>query len=78
MAIQFRASTMVGGAFERLVRSTKCCLKKVIGRAHLSLDELTTMLAEIEVVLNSRPLAYVSADDEKKTANYPIPPDCWA
>ena len=55
-----------GGAFERLVRSTKRCLKKVIGRAHLSLDELTTMLAEIEAVLNSRPLAYVSADDEEE------------
>ena len=49
-----------GGAFERMVRSTKRCLKKLIGRAHISLDELTTALAEIEAVLNSRPLSYVS------------------
>ena len=30
-----------GGAFERMVRSTKHCLKKSIGRAHFSRDELT-------------------------------------
>ena len=45
-----------------MVRSTKRCLKKLIGRAHFSL-ELTTALAEIEAVLNSRPLSYVSGDD---------------
>lgn len=52
-----------GGAFERMVRSTKRCLKKLIGRSHISLDELTTALAEIEAVLNSRPLSYVSSED---------------
>ena len=52
-----------GGAFERMVRSTKRCLRKLIGRAHFSLDELTTALAEIEAVFNSRPLSYVSGDD---------------
>ena len=52
-----------GGAFEIMVSSTKRCLKKLIGRAHLSLDELATALAEIEAVLNSRPLSYVSGDD---------------
>ena len=52
-----------GGAFERMVRSTKRCLKKLIGRAHFSYDEFNTALAEIEAVLNSRPLAYVCGDD---------------
>ena len=52
-----------GGAFERLVRSTKRCLRKQIGRAGFSLDEMITALAEIEAVINSRPLSYVSADD---------------
>ena len=44
-------------------RCTKHCLKKLIGRAHFSLDELTTALVEIEAVLNSQPLSYVSSDD---------------
>ena len=52
-----------GGAFERLVRSTKYCLRKLVGRAQISFDELVTTLAEIESVINSRPLTYVSAGD---------------
>jgi len=52
-----------GGAFERMVKSTKRCLRKLIGRAHFSHEELTTALAEIEAVLNSRPLSYVSTED---------------
>ena len=52
-----------GGVFERLVRSTKRCLRKVLGQAKFSHDELYTALVEVEMVLNSRPLTYVSADD---------------
>ena len=36
-----------GGIFERMVRSTKRCLKKMIGRTKLSYDELLTILAEV-------------------------------
>lgn len=52
-----------GGIFERLVRSTKRCLRKVLGQAKFTHDELLTALAETEMVINSRPLTYVSADD---------------
>ena len=52
-----------GGIFERMVRSTKQCLKKTIGRARLTYDELLTSLIEVEMVINSRPLTYVSPDD---------------
>lgn len=34
-----------------------------MGQAKFSHDELLTALAEIEMVLNSRPLTYISADD---------------
>ena len=46
-----------------MVKSTKRCLRKVIGRAHFSHDELLTAVTEIEAVINSRPLSYVSAND---------------
>ena len=52
-----------GGIFERMVKSVKRCLKKSVGRASLTYDELSTLVTEIEAVLNSRPLTYVSMDD---------------
>lgn len=51
-----------GGFWERLVRSVKTCLKRVLGKASLNFEELTTILAEVEAVLNSRPLSYVNSD----------------
>ena len=47
-----------GGVFEHLVRSTKRCLRKMVGRAKLSLDELNTALVKVEAVVNLRPLPY--------------------
>ena len=52
-----------GGAFERMIKSTKRCLRKMVGRANLSHDELLTTVVEIEAVINSRPLSYISAAD---------------
>ena len=51
-----------GGFFERLVGIVKRCLRKVLGNAKLNLDELSTVILEIECTLNSRPLTY--QDDE--------------
>ena len=51
-----------GGFYERLVSMIKRCLRKAVGRKHFSLEQLITLLAEIEVVLNSRPLTYVYKD----------------
>jgi len=61
-----------GGHYERMVRSVKRCLKKVLGNARISLDELNTVLAEVECILNSRPLSYMSdeADGEVLTPSH--------
>ena len=42
-----------------MVRSVKRCLRKVLGNSLISFDELTTILAEVECILNSHPLSYL-------------------
>ena len=52
-----------GGFYKRLIQSVKRCLRKVIGKAKLSYDELMTTLVEVEATLNSRPISYLSSKD---------------
>lgn len=62
-----------GGAWEREVRSIKTALYTVLGAQTVGEEVLATVLAEIEGVLNSKPLGYVStdvADVDPVTPNY--------
>ena len=52
-----------GGFFERMIQSVKRCVRKVIGKAILTYDELSMVLAEVEATLNSRPISYLSSED---------------
>ena len=52
-----------GGFIERMIQLLKRCLKKLIGRAKLSYEELLTSVSEVELILNSKPLTYISATD---------------
>ena len=52
-----------GGVFERMIQTAKRCLKRTVGNARLTYDELLTSVTEVEMILNSRPLSYVSSDD---------------
>ena len=61
-----------GGYWERLVRSIKSPIKKVIGRSTVSYDEMCTLLTEVEAVINARPLTYVYDDEE--SVSYPLTP----
>ena len=49
-----------------MIKSAKRCLRKAIGRSCLTYDELLTLVTEVEAVLNSRPLTYVSSEDTEE------------
>ena len=58
--------------WERLTRNVKRCLIKVVGRGTLSFMELSTLLVEIECVLNARPITYIF--DGTEGLSYPLTP----
>lgn len=53
-----------GGKWEAAVKSVKFHLRRVIGEATLTYEEFSTLLSEIEAVLNSRPLCPMTEDPE--------------
>lgn len=51
-----------GGLWESSVKSAKVHLYWVVRNAHLTFEEITTLLCEIEAILNSRPITPLSND----------------
>ena len=46
-----------------MVKSTKRCLKRTIGQAKLTYNELSTVVTEVKMIINCRPLSYVLTED---------------
>ena len=60
-----------GGYWERLMKTIKIPLKKVLGKSFMNSDELYTVLTEVEDMVNSRPIC--SVHDDPEDLNYLTP-----
>ncbi|XP_004536790.1 uncharacterized protein LOC101453778 [Ceratitis capitata] len=67
------ASPHMGGAWERMVRSIKSVLMDILPRGALREEVLRAALADVENIINMRPLTYIpldSYDSEALTPNH--------
>ena len=53
-----------GAAYERMIRTIKESLRKVIGKAHLTEKEMRPLLAEVESYINDRPLTSLDSSTD--------------
>ncbi|XP_034944944.1 uncharacterized protein [Chelonus insularis] len=65
------AAPHMGGKWEAAVKSVKFHLNRTIGDSLFTYEELSTLLVQIEAVLNSRPLEPLSADSTDISALTP-------
>ncbi|XP_011687024.1 PREDICTED: uncharacterized protein LOC105449467 [Wasmannia auropunctata] len=65
------AAPHFGGIWEAAVKSLKHHLRRVLGDHTLTYEEMSTLLAQIEACLNSRPLQALSDDPEDLSALTP-------
>ncbi|XP_064469845.1 uncharacterized protein LOC135384579 [Ornithodoros turicata] len=60
-----------GGWWERMVRTVKQCLRRVLGRQCLTFEQMTTLLHEAEAAVNSRPLTFLPSTPDEPIALTP-------
>lgn len=64
-------SAHMGGLWEAAVKSLKTHFRRTVGNASLTFEEFTTVLTQVEAVLNSRPLTPLSSDPSDLAALTP-------
>ncbi|GFT11218.1 integrase catalytic domain-containing protein [Trichonephila clavipes] len=62
-----------GGLWEAGVKSIKYHLKRVIGNTNLTFEEFSTLLTQVEAILNSRPLVSLDCDSDPDSLNILTP-----
>ena len=60
-----------GGMWERIVRSIKTPLRKVLHRTKVNTEEMRTVLTQVEMILNNRPITYMYNTPDEFTALTP-------
>lgn len=60
-----------GGLWESAIKSIKYHLKRILDLTHLTYEEMSTLLTQVEAILNSRPLTPLSDDPNDL---YPLTP----
>ncbi len=53
-----------GGFWERLIGMAKQLLRRILGKRVVHMEELETLMVEVEEALNSRPLTYTTEDPD--------------
>ena len=51
-----------GGVWERCLRTIKSCIKKEVGRNQVEYLHFLTIISDVQLAVNSRPLSYQSRD----------------
>ena len=67
------AASHMGGAWERMVRSVRKILTSLLGQQIVCDEVFSMLMAEVEAILNARPLTQLSLDpndDEPMTPNH--------